>query len=148
MAAIVNLTESSLIALHGLVLVARAALKPVSVKRFASVLGASENTVAKVMQRLVKAGFLRSSRGPKGGFLMARPAREVTLLSIYEAMEGKVETDTCPFGKKICVFGECIFGDFMSEIAADFRARFSGKTLADYIDGRPPKDKTDMEVLR
>jgi len=147
-ASIVNLSESSLIALHGMVLVAGGAPRPVSTKRMASALGASENTVAKVMQRLVKAGFLRSSRGPKGGFLMARPPQEVTLLAIYEAMEGKVETDTCPFGKKVCVFGRCIFGDFMSGIAADFRARFSGKTLADYVGSRPLSEKTNTEVLQ
>ncbi len=44
----------------------------------------------KIMQRMVKANILRSKRGPRGGFTLARPAKEITLLEIIEASDGPI----------------------------------------------------------
>ena len=43
-----------------------------------------------VMHQLVKFGILTSKRGPKGGFNLARPAKEITMLEIIEAIDGPV----------------------------------------------------------
>lgn len=45
--------------------------------------------VAKILTRLVRAGLLRSSRGARGGFRLARPASQITLLDVIEAIEGR-----------------------------------------------------------
>jgi Rrf2 family protein len=42
----------------------------------------------KILQQLVRANILRSKRGPRGGFSMARPANEVNMLEIIEAISG------------------------------------------------------------
>ncbi|HDS85378.1 MAG TPA: Rrf2 family transcriptional regulator [Phycisphaerales bacterium] len=42
----------------------------------------------KILQQLVRANVLRSKRGPRGGFFLARPAEEITLLEIIEAVDG------------------------------------------------------------
>lgn len=133
MSRIVSLSESALIALHSLAMVARNTPNPMRIKRIAEAISGSENTIAKVMQRLVKAGFLVSSRGPAGGFALAVPAEDVSLLEIYECIEGPLRTDGCSFDKKTCVFGDCIFGNFMDDIAQDFKKKFSEKKLADYV---------------
>lgn len=44
--------------------------------------------LAKQLQALVRAGVLAATTGPRGGFRLARPASEVTLLSIVEAVDG------------------------------------------------------------
>jgi Rrf2 family protein len=62
-----------------------------------------------VMQQLVRAGILTSKKGPGGGFNLARPAKEITMLEIIEANDGPVivpmnlveQTDGKPFAKKI-----------------------------------------------
>ncbi len=46
----------------------------------------------KVMQDMVKANVLRSKRGPRGGYTLARPAKEITLLEIIEAVDGPIST--------------------------------------------------------
>ena len=42
----------------------------------------------KIMQQLVRANVLSSKRGPGGGFSLARPANEITMLEIVEAVDG------------------------------------------------------------
>ena len=42
----------------------------------------------KIMQQLVRANILRSKRGPRGGFYLARPAAKITMLDVIEAVEG------------------------------------------------------------
>ncbi len=44
----------------------------------------------KIMKEMVKANVLRSKRGPGGGYILARPAKEITLLEIIEAVEGPI----------------------------------------------------------
>jgi Rrf2 family protein len=42
----------------------------------------------KIMKQLVKANILSSKRGPHGGFCLARPIEEITLIEVIEAIEG------------------------------------------------------------
>ena len=48
----------------------------------------------KIMSQLAKAQVLRSVRGPNGGSQLARAANKITLLEIYEAVNGKLGQDT------------------------------------------------------
>ncbi|MHC4573937.1 MAG: RrF2 family transcriptional regulator [Planctomycetota bacterium] len=42
----------------------------------------------KILQQLVKANLLRSKRGPRGGFSLAKPLKKITLLQVIEAVDG------------------------------------------------------------
>jgi len=42
----------------------------------------------KIMQEMVKVNILRSKRGPRGGFSLARPLSKITLLDIVESIDG------------------------------------------------------------
>ena len=42
----------------------------------------------KIMQQLVRANVLRSKRGPRGGFSLAKPTKKITMLEIIEAVDG------------------------------------------------------------
>ena len=42
----------------------------------------------KILQQLVRANVLRSKRGPRGGFSLARSAKKITMLQIIEAVDG------------------------------------------------------------
>jgi Rrf2 family protein len=51
----------------------------------------------KVMKDLVKGGVLRSKRGPHGGFNLAKPASQINLLQVVEAIEGPINGDIVAF---------------------------------------------------
>ena len=42
----------------------------------------------KILQQLVRANVLRSKRGPRGGFSLAKPAKKITMLHVIEAVDG------------------------------------------------------------
>lgn len=42
----------------------------------------------KILQQLVRANVLRSKRGPRGGFSLAKPPNKITMLQIIEAVDG------------------------------------------------------------
>jgi Rrf2 family protein len=133
MSRIINLSESTLIAFHSLILMAQTSSIQLSTKLISQKIGASENTISKVLQRLVKDGFITSNRGPAGGFSLARTPQSVSLLDIYQAIEGRLQTGGCPFNNPHCTFGECIFEDSLSEISREVVRYLKGKTLAHYI---------------
>lgn len=55
-----------------------------------------------ILQRLVTAGLLRSARGPTGGYALARPPEQVTLLDVKAALDGTAELDECAVGLGPC----------------------------------------------
>ena len=60
--------------------------------------------LAKILQKLVKAKIVRSYRGVKGGFSLARQAKDITVLDVLEAIEGKLAMNLCLSDKKKCDF--------------------------------------------
>jgi Rrf2 family protein len=63
----------------------------------------------KILQQLVRANVLRSKRGPRGGFFLARPAETISLLEVVEAVDGPLmghlhlaeQTNSAPFSIKM-----------------------------------------------
>lgn len=132
MSKIVTLTEAASIALHGMILVAKAE-KMANVLHIAELTGSSKHHVAKIFQRLVKDNFLESHRGPSGGFTLKKDPKDITLLQIYESIEGKIEITTCPLDKHICPFDKCIMDNVTTKMTTDFRKHLESNTLEDYL---------------
>ena len=49
----------------------------------------------KIVQELIHKGLVRSRRGPHGGYVLARPADEVTFKDVIEALEGPISLNVC-----------------------------------------------------
>ena len=132
MAKLVHLSEAASLALHAMVIIARSKTH-VNVNTLAEEMGASRNHLAKVMQQLVKFNFLKSVRGPSGGFMLNKPASEISILNIYEAIEGKIDTPECPLDRPICPFDKCLMGGLIKDVTLQFKAYFQEQTLDKYI---------------
>lgn len=132
MTKIVTISEAASLAIHAMVLIARSN-KSLNVSIIAQQMGASRNHLAKVMQRLVKDGFVKSTRGPAGGFTLNKPPDEITLLSIFESIEGPVEFAGCPLDQKVCAIGQCLMEGVVEEATALVIGHFSKKKLSDLL---------------
>jgi Rrf2 family protein len=58
--------------------------------------------LGKVFQTLVKAGLLKSSKGPGGGYQLAKKPEEIALYDIYCAIDGGKDLDACAVGLEEC----------------------------------------------
>ncbi len=132
MAQIINFSEAASIGLHGMIIIAKAD-KPVNAIQLSEILGKSKHHIGKVMQRLVKDGYLYSFRGPKGGFTIRIDPKEVTLLDLYEAIEGRVEIKSCPRHPHICPIEKCIYDNVTGRMTLEFVDYMKGQTLKDYL---------------
>ena len=56
----------------------------------------------KIMQRLVKMGFLLSTKGKGGGFYFDLNKQELPLKTVIQAIEGEKAYSGCGFGLKSC----------------------------------------------
>ncbi|MCE1167880.1 MAG: Rrf2 family transcriptional regulator [Sphingobacteriia bacterium] len=129
---VVQLSEASSIGIHAMVLIARSEVH-MNVSDLAEKIGASRNHLAKVMQRLVKDGFVKSSRGPTGGFLLSKSPEEITLLDIYESIEGPIEPAACPLDRQVCPFGKCLMGGVVNKATIEIREYLKANTLKEMM---------------
>jgi Rrf2 family protein len=125
---IFSLTEAVSIALHGMVLISKSE-KKMNVIQISEKIGASKHHVAKVFQRLVKDNFLGSTRGPSGGFHLKKQPKEITLLDIYQSIEGNIEIATCPTHSDVCPFKSCILGNVANNLTKTFKEYLEKTTL-------------------
>jgi len=130
MGSIGTISEAASLAFHSMGLLAKRG-NQVTTKEIAQTTGQSHAHLSKVLQRLVKAGLVRSTTGPHGGFVLAKPADQITLLEIYEAIEGPIEVPKCLLGRKRCLFGTCILEDSLTKLTEEFRDFLAGKRLSD-----------------
>jgi Rrf2 family iron-sulfur cluster assembly transcriptional regulator len=58
--------------------------------------------LAKIFQQFAKLGMVDSSRGASGGFTLGRPAEDISLLEIIEAVEGPIRLNRCLLAEGAC----------------------------------------------
>ncbi len=131
MSCMFKISEAGSLALHTMGLLAANNERMFSTRQIASSLDASEAHLSKILQRLTKAGFVASTRGPAGGFKIAKPCKEITLLQIYELIEGPLETNGCLFSKPVCNGLACILGDLLKSTHERAKQYLSTTKLSD-----------------
>lgn len=117
--------------MHAGVILAASPAKFLSTKDISSKLKVSAAHMSKVLQRLVKTGIVKSVRGPAGGFVLAKKPDKITLLNIFEAIEGTLRLSDCLFDGKNCVLGKCILGNLIPKINKELKEHLKNSTLAE-----------------
>ncbi len=130
MSKVLNISEAVSLAFHSMAVLVQDPEVLHSTRGMATMLGVSEAHLSKVLQRLHRAGLVRSVRGPRGGFGLAEGAEEATLLSIYEAIEGPLTPAGCLLSRPVCG-GNCILGGLLDEVNRSVREHLAGTRLYD-----------------
>ena len=84
------------------------------------------------MQTLVRSGFVSSNRGARGGFSLDREPQSLSILEIYEALEGPVVKPVCLLGKPICNPEHCILKGLLLDMTNLFRDGLGNTTISDF----------------
>ncbi|MBO0700867.1 MAG: Rrf2 family transcriptional regulator, partial [Zavarzinella sp.] len=89
--------------------------------------------LSKVLQALSRAGILKSQRGVGGGIMLAKPAEELTILEVVNAVDPIQRIKTCPLGLKTHGVHLCPLHRRMDDALATVEAAFGGTTLAEVL---------------
>lgn len=73
-----------------------------SAKDVADAFGIPPEALAKILQRLAKAGLLQSQHGINGGYMLARPASTISAFEVIQAIDGPLFITSC-----VTTRGEC-----------------------------------------
>lgn len=134
MAGVLNISEAASLALHTMVLLAGNTDGLLSVGRIASALGVSKAHLSKVLQRLARAGLVRSVRGPRGGFALDKAPEQITLLDVYELIEGPLSSGKCLLSRPICGGEHCILGRMLVSVNEQVRRQLAASRLSELTD--------------
>jgi len=87
---VISITSKSRYAVVALAELARCGERPVPIKELAERRDIPEQFLEQLFSTLRRAGLLSSQRGMRGGYTLARPAEEITVLEVVQTLDGKV----------------------------------------------------------
>jgi len=103
-----------------------------------------ENYLKRLMTTLAKQGFIKGKRGRSGGFILARPANQIFLSGVIEAVEGLESFNACILGVTDCRLSPvCAMHDVWGEIRKTMLNTSSSTTIQDLAKS-PGNIQTEM----
>lgn len=110
---------------------------PVSLAEIAAAQHLSVAYLEQLFGGLRRAGLVGSARGPGGGYRLARPAEEITVAEVVQAVDEPISATRCEDGGPGCMRGErCRTHDLWAELGAQIALFLGSVTLADVVEGR------------
>ncbi len=117
---------------------------PTSVRDLAERTGLPQPYLEQILLSLKGAGLVRSKRGVGGGYVLARPARAITLAEIVAAVDGPINAGDFgePHRNGACDHeGQCVLLEVWADVGNHMREHLASYSLADMVDqargGRP-----------
>jgi len=124
-------TETALVAMSRLAEQHAADGAPLTASQIADDRNVSKPFVAKVLTVLSQRGLVRGNPGRRGGYALAHPPEEITLLDIARCFERLNRPSPCPLGPGRCGTGsKCPLHDGFNTIQSNIHQFLSGTTLA------------------
>lgn len=113
--------------------------------------GLTQTHVAKLLMVLRKEGFLKSTRGQQGGYVLARPAEQIVVAEVLAALGGKLYDgkfcDRHKGGHDICRHAvDCSVRSLWQVMQSALDRVLDGLTLADLVNPRPSPNVVFMEA--
>ena len=97
--------------------------------------------LSKVLQRLVKEGFLESEQGTNGGYRLARDASQITALEVIRAIDGPIILTTCFTEHGECeLSGKCTVREPLRRVHEGILQLLDSITISDLSSDETPPD--------
>lgn len=107
---------------------------PVSLRELSDAAHVPRSYLAKLMSNLVKGGIVVSDAGAHGGYRLARGSAEISLLQIYEVVEGAFRTVLCGSHHDLCeLHDDCTQVPVWVEIENEMNDILARRHLSDFL---------------
>jgi Rrf2 family iron-sulfur cluster assembly transcriptional regulator len=105
---------------------------PVLVREIAEAAGVPHPSLAKILHSLRGRGLVRSTKGPGGGYQLARPGDEIRVIEVIEAVDGPIDLDrVCVLGLDTCSDqASCVLHDVWKLFRQNYALTISNMTLS------------------
>jgi Rrf2 family transcriptional regulator, iron-sulfur cluster assembly transcription factor len=101
-------------------------------KTIAAETGIPSHFLSKILQDLARDGFLKSSKGPHGGFRLRLPAEQISMRRVVEAVDGSERLERCIGGHAECSdHADCGFHDSWMPVRSRIIDYLEGTSIAD-----------------
>ena len=129
-------------------------LGPINLAEISSRQGISLSYLEQLFSRLRKQGLVDSARGPGGGYLLGKPARDISIVDVIRAVDESFDATRCG-GSKDC-HGEqrCITHDLWEALSQQIADFLAGISLHDLVERRhveqaqPPQEQVLVKMQR
>jgi Rrf2 family protein len=135
-------------ALRIVVYLASLSERPATIAQIAAATRVPAGYLAKVLVSLSRAGIVRSQRGLHGGSVLARPADDVTVYDVVQAVDPIVRITTCPLGLENHGVNLCPLHKRLDQAIATVETAFRASTIGELVaDPSPSKPLGDIPTL-
>ncbi len=107
----------------------RSSTSPMPISLMAPQLDLSDKYLEQLLMNLKRAGLVRSVRGASGGFVLARPPEDISLLDTMTALQGPIEF--CDCGTHQC--NDCVRPEIWEALEACLGSSLASISLAHLI---------------
>lgn len=120
--------------------------KKIGIKEISEKLDIPSPFLGKIMQSLVKSELLNSTKGPRGGFTLGRPAEEIALMEVVAIIDGMDVFENCLVRTAKCSHTEpCGVHDNITALRKELGQFFEHQTIAD-LASEFRRDSTRVQI--
>jgi Rrf2 family protein len=120
---------------------------PLRIKTIAHRQDISVKYLEQLMTILRTAGFVRSIRGSKGGYILAKAANQIKLGDVFNALEGPVTTVECLENENYCArAADCVTRQVWAEVQGAIMNVLQSMTLQDLVDRAKDKKALNYQI--
>ena len=145
-----NVNKSTRFALYAVFELAKDAPSKLNVSQIANRYHVSEHHMSKVMQLLTRYEIVSASRGVGGGYQLAIPANQLTVMQIIQIMEPRFFTQSCKMKSRNedCIKeGQCTIYDLFNEVSQQVMSTFSAVTISSLVKRSEKNRKNPTSLL-
>jgi len=122
---------------------------PIELKEIAKKENISLKYLEQVINPLRAAGLVRSIRGSKGGYSLAKPPSEICLYDVVETLEGPLNLLECLRDSKVCQkVPSCVTRDIWREVSEAISKIFYSITLEDMVNRKRDKEERNSPMYQ
>ena len=121
--------------------------RPLQLRIIAQHQDISVKYLEQLMSILRSAGFVRSMRGAKGGYMLAKAPNQVKLSDVFDCLEGHVTTVECVEDENYCArSADCVARQVWAQVQEAIKDVLQSITLQDLVDRAKDKKMLDYQI--